>query len=189
MNRTFKRVLTLAVALPLALGACAEDEPEDADLEIDSDAVEEPMQPMAPVAIQLTAVGGSGITGDATALHEDDEVTVSLNLQGLMEDQEYEAMILPGTCPMAGVTTTPDDEAEDEMEDESIAELELDVEGVTGTAEATMDADELPATQDAHIAVTDSEGALLACGDIRGHGMDSTAPTRPAPPTADTAAH
>lgn len=167
MNRIFYRVAALAVALPLALGACADEGVEDDDLEFEAEApapATEPVTPTGPMAIQLEPMDGSSVTGEASATHMGDQVMVDVTLQNLTEGEDYEAIIVRGTCPMGGIATEEADE---------VADLDLEIMGMTATATTTLAAEELPQNQDAYIAVKGANGDIVACGDIRGHeGMD-----------------
>ena len=181
MNRTFARFLSVALVAPLALGACADDDMEDAEFEVESDIEAPATEPMAPMSIQLMSTGGSTVTGTANATRSGESLMIDLTLQGLTEGEEYEAELVSGTCATAGETaidpsadTDPGEDAGDE-----IAELELQVQGTSATATTTVEASDIAGM--AHIAITGPDDQVIACGDIQdqgmGTGMGSDSPT------------
>lgn len=158
----------LATFLLLGAAACERDTGDDAMLMDDSPG----MAPDAPMAddmmadhampedragIALNEVDGSGIRGEAAALHSEGAVRVEVALTGLEPGASYPAHIHRGTCADGGPVAAP------------LANVE-GAEGGSGMASTTLSPDQLPADQDAFIQVHHLDGRPAACGDIRGHG-------------------
>lgn len=151
--------LVLAALLPLA--ACG---PEDTDTE--ADPLEEPAPTempgetdrdmMEPTSITLDTKNESGVTGQATATHHADSVTVEVNIMGAAEDGEYPAHVHTGTCDEAGSVVAPLNS--------------LQVSGGSGMSTSEIMASDVPEDEDAIIQVHDPSGQPIACGDMTGHG-------------------
>jgi hypothetical protein len=148
-----------AVAMIVMAAACAENETDDADLPADSAALtpatgsEAP--PSAPVVTQLAAVGGSGVTGEATATHTPTDVTVAINVTGAPAG-DLPAHIHTGTCAAGGPVA-----------------VEL-TRVSNGQSSTTVSLASLPANQSSFVQVHDASGKAIACGDMQGHGDTTT---------------
>lgn len=158
---SWNRLLVLALVLPLA--ACAAEDEPDVEVEDDAFGVEPAPAPAPtgdmgtqPAMITLEAVNNSGVTGDATARHSADEVTVEASISGATEDGEYPAHIHSGSCPSPGGVIAPLDA--------------LQVSGGSGTSTTTVEASRVPEGEDAAVQIHAPGGQPVACGDMRGHG-------------------
>jgi len=116
-----------------------------------------PMDTMLHVTIPLTAVGGSGVTGEAMAMHSQDVVMVILELDGLTAGMNHPAHIHAGTCAAGGPVAVP------------LTPVTGLANG-TGASTTSLDADELRPSQSYFIQVHAGDGTPVACGDMEGHG-------------------
>jgi hypothetical protein len=157
------RFSKLSVLVLVGLTAVAACEPaEDADdMPADSAAVGDTTaamdMPTGPEVTNLDDVNDSGIEGEATATHSQQEVTVSLLLKGdrAKADQSYPAHIHTGNCKDGGPVA-----------------VELGtVQNLQSTK--TIQLSQLPANQPAFIQVHGSDGKPVACGDMKGHEGDA----------------
>lgn len=151
-----------ALSLVLALTACgepAEEEPVQEPAPATEAPATEPAEgmeaPDAPVDITLSAVGESGVSGQATAVHQNDSVTVSIDLQGLPGEGEYAAHIHQGSCEAGGGVAAP------------LNSVQGTADG-SGQSTTTLAASALEADQTYFVQVH-GPGGVLACGDIEGH--------------------
>jgi hypothetical protein len=146
----------LLLALTLPLYGCpgdrtATDDPAHDDTFAAGDLV------MDPETIRLDEVNQSGITGEATATHTRDEVSIVLALTGLTANQTYDAHVHRGRCEEGGPVAVP-------------------LESVTGqqdgggTSTTVVQAAELPPEVPIFIQVHGEGGAPVACGNVAGHG-------------------
>ena len=145
-----------AVAMIVMAAACAENEDADDDaLPADSAALApapgSAAPSSAPVVTQLAAVGGSNVTGEATATHTPSDVTVAINLTGAPAG-ELPAHIHTGTCAAGGPVA-----------------VEL-TKVNNGQSSTTVPLSSLPANQESFVQVHDASGKAIACGDMQGHG-------------------
>ena len=148
-----------AVAMIVMAAACAENEDADDGLPADSAALapapgSEAPSP-TPVVTQLAAVGGSNVTGDATATHSPTDVTVAINVTGAPAG-ELPAHIHTGTCAAGGPVA-----------------VEL-TKVSNGQSSTTVPLSSLPADQSSFVQVHDASGKAIACGDMQGHGAGAT---------------
>ena len=152
----WNRLLALALVLPLA--ACAgEEEPE---VDVEGDALEtEPAPPatgdmgagMEPMTISIEPLNDSGVTGEVTATHRMDSVTVEVMLTGAPEGS-LPAHVHSGTCDNVGGVLAP------------LTRLE------GGSSTTTLAASQVGENQEAVVQVHDASGQPIACADLRGHG-------------------
>jgi hypothetical protein len=145
-----------AVAMLVMAAACAENEDADDDaLPADTAALApapgSAAPPSAPVVTQLAAVGGSGVTGEATATHSPSDVTVAINVTGAPAG-DLPAHIHTGTCAAGGPVA-----------------VEL-TKVSNGQSSTTVPLSSLPANQTSFVQVHDASGKAIACGDMQGHG-------------------
>jgi hypothetical protein len=160
----FTRLHIFALAACTALAAC-EREAGDADTAADTtgdtlaaraDTAAE--MPMEPVVSGLDDVNDSGISGEATATHSQDQVTVSILLKdGARADVSYPAHIHTGTCKDGGPVA---------VELEPVKNLQ---------SQKTVAMSSLPADRAYFIQVHDAAGKPVACGDMKGHEGDDRA--------------
>jgi len=151
----------------LALGtamliACREPEPEVEPIETTPPA--EAPAPAAettvpPTTVRLEERNGSGITGEATATHMRDSVTIVLNLQGLQAGQEYPAHVHTGSCERGGPRVLPLNPVRS-------------MQGGNGSSRTTAPVARLSPEQPAFIQVQGADGSPVACADLPGHGEE-----------------
>ena len=154
------RSITAAALVALtAVLACAPDAEEDDVVLTDSAAVAadtvQTELPTEPTVTDLDDVNDSGISGEATATHSQQEVTVSILLkEGAKPDVSYAAHIHTGTCEQGGPVA-------------------VDIGPVQNLQSSkTVQLSELPADQPAFIQVHGPDGQPVACGDMEGHEGD-----------------
>lgn len=158
-SRCWTTVLALMLAAPLA--ACGggdaemEDEPMEETPAMEAEAEAEPGA-MEPMTIELASKNESGVTGEATATHGDDQVTVEVRIMGAGSDGDYPAHIHSGDCASPGSVLAPLDP--------------IPVAGGAGSSSTGLAADQVSADQPSVIQVHDPSGAPVACGDLSGHG-------------------
>lgn len=163
----WNRLLALALVLPLA--ACAGEEEPDVEVEDDPMGMEPAPAPggdmgTQPTMITLEATNNSGVTGEATARHTADSVTVEARISGASQDGEYPAHIHSGSCPSPGGVIAP--------------LTAVQVSGGSGTSTTTIAASRVPEGEDAAVQIHQPGGQPVACGDMRGHGdMGDTPPS------------
>lgn len=118
---------------------------------------EEVRSPMFQASIALRAVEGSGVTGEAVALHDADLVSMVVELEGLPAEGQYQVRVGQGTCASGGPT---------------VAELNpvLGLADGTGTSTTTLEADVVPTDEAQFIEVLTEGDVVVACGNIIGHG-------------------
>ncbi|GEM_PF-621720 len=165
--RPASSVLAILFALPLILVGCGEapPPPDTDDPPAEMEPAAEPMDPMEDVihaTIELAEVNGSGVSGEAMAMHSDDAVIIVIDLEGLPEEGEYAAHIHEGTCAEGGPVAEPLNPV-------------MGLGDGTGTSTTTLDPDVIPEDEPHFIQVHGEGGTPIACGDIEGHpgqGMD-----------------
>lgn len=131
-------------------------------------AQDEPAPPATPPAeagpmeaeIALEEVNGSGVSGEATAIHQDDAVTVVLELEGFADEGEYAAHIHAGSCETGGPVV------------EGLNPVLALADG-TGMSTTILDADDIDEEESLFIQVHGEGGTPIACGDIEGHPPES----------------
>jgi hypothetical protein len=156
-----------AIALcTLALAACkSETKTDTTNTTIDSTAAAAtapapapspttPAPPPGPVTAKLDTKNSSGVTGDATATHAQDSVTIELKLNGLKKGVKYTAHIHSGTCAAGGPVVVP-----------------LTAPDPSGMSRTTVAVASLAsAGQQMFIQAHGAKDAPVACGDLPGHG-------------------
>lgn len=147
-------IFTLAALT--ALAACEREAGDDelaADSAADTLANADGMEmPSEPTVSGLDEVDDSGISGEATATHSAQEVTVSILLkEGAKADAEYQAHIHAGSCKDGGPVA---------VALEPVKNLQ---------SSKTIQLSELPADKPAFIQIHDAAGKVVACGDMKGH--------------------
>jgi hypothetical protein len=160
MNRMSLAAAAL-VALTVLTGCVAdtEDDAVPADTTaMAGDTVQDEL-PVEPIVSGLDDVNDSGISGEATATHSQQEVTVSILLkEGAQPDVSYAAHIHTGTCEEGGPVA-------------------VDIGPVQNLQSSkTLQLSELPADQPAFIQVHGPDGQPVACGDMKGHEGDRERP-------------
>lgn len=140
-------------ALFLLAAGC---EAPEADLEPPAEVMEEPAE-VIHATIPLSEVNGSGVSGEAMAMHDADQVTVVIELEGLPAEGEYAAHVHVGTCEEGGPVGAPLNPV-------------MGLADGTGSSTTILDAEELPADESHFIQVHGEGGEPIACGDIEGHG-------------------
>jgi hypothetical protein len=169
--KIFKPALVLLTMV--AFAACdtagdADDAPADSAAFGDTSAADSlGNMPTGPEVTNLDDVNDSGIEGEATATHSQQEVTVSILLKGdnAKADQNYPAHIHTGTCKDGGPVA---------VELAPVQNLQ---------SSKTVSLSSLPANQPAFVQVHGADGKPVACGDMKGHdgnnrmGNDTTRST------------
>ena len=159
--RSASRFLVLIFVVPFLLVACGEAPPPPPDTEDPPAEMEpEPADPMEDVVhatIPLAEVNGSGVTGEAMAMHSDDAVVMVIDVEGLPEEGEYAVHIHEGTCAEGGPVAEPLNPI-------------MGLGDGTGTSTTTLEPDAIPEDEPHFIQVHGEGGTPIACGDIEGHG-------------------
>jgi len=148
------------IALPFLLMGCGEAPPpppvED-EMPVQEDVA--PMDDIIHAEIPLHEVNGSGVTGEAMAMHSDDAVVVVLDLEGLPAEGEYAAHIHSGTCAEGGGVAAPLNPV-------------MGLADGTGTSTTTLDPHDIPLDAPHFIQVHGEGGTPIACGDMEGHPVN-----------------
>lgn len=147
-----------ALVVVAALAGCATDDEDDGMVSDTAAVAGDTMPnelPMEPIVSDLDDVNDSGISGEATATHSQQEVTVSILLKdGAKPDVSYAAHIHTGTCEQGGPVA-------------------VDIGPVQNLQSSkTVPLSALPADQPAFIQVHGPGGQPVACGDMKGHEGD-----------------
>jgi Cu/Zn superoxide dismutase len=142
--------LALLTTLVLATGCGA---PETPDYEVDAPPPALPGTEITEATVALAPVRGSGVSGEASALHSEDEVVVVLQVQGLPRAGQYAAHIHAGTCADGGPVAVP---------------LNAVVAGEDGegTSSTTLDPGDMDHDQSHFFQVHSADGPPVACGDM-----------------------
>lgn len=119
----------------------------------------DPMDDVIHASIPLHEVNGSGVTGEAMAMHSEDAVVVVVDVEGLPAEGEYPAHIHEGTCADGGGVAAPLNPV-------------MGLADGTGTSTTSLDMDDIPADRSHFIQVHGEGGAPIACGDMEGHPVD-----------------
>lgn len=146
----------LAALVVAACAETAEDEAVPADsAAVATDSARAQQLPTEPTVTELDDVNDSGISGEATATHSQNEVTVSILLKdGAKPDVNYPAHIHTGTCKDGGPVA-----------------VELGtVQNLQSTK--TVPLSSLPSGQPAFVQVHGADGKPVACGNMKGHEGD-----------------
>lgn len=152
-----------ALAAVLVAGACGGEAPpgeEGGGMEAADTAAGGAMT-VPPTDVTLSPKNESGVSGEATAVHSADSVTVELTVQGLEAGTSYPAHIHEGTCETGGGVAVG-------LESVTAGE------GMTGSSTSTVPASALSPDQDHFIQVHGADGAPIACGDLPGHGAEES---------------
>ncbi len=166
----------LLVAGLFLIPGCGDSPPAEEALPTPEPAEPAPADPMAGMThaeIELREVNGSGVRGEAMAMHDDATVIVMIEVEGLPAEGEYAAHIHQGSCEDGGPVAVPLNPVLGEADG-------------TGSSTTTLDADEISADERQFIQVHGEGGTPIACGDIEGHGPNAG---RPAAASAPGAAH
>ncbi len=159
--RSASRLFALLLVVPLMLVGCGEAPPPPPDAEDPPAEMEpEPADPMEDVihaTTPLSEVNGSGVTGEAMAMHSDDAVVMVIDVEGLPEEGEYAVHIHEGTCAEGGPVAEPLNPI-------------MGLGDGTGTSTTTLEPDAIPEDEPHFIQVHGEGGTPIACGDIEGHG-------------------
>ena len=150
LKRDVKVAVLLSFVVLVGCERPAEDEAVPADTAADVGAAPAPSP--EPTTVELDEVGNSGISGEATATHGPNEVTISIVLkEGAQAATNYPAHIHTGTCEKGGPVA-------------------VDLGAVSNLqASKTVALSALPTNQDAFVQVHDAAGKAVACGDMKGH--------------------
>lgn len=117
--------------------------------------------PSGPQVTTLDDVNNSGVEGEATATHSEQDVTVSIVLKDAAKaDVTYPAHIHTGTCKDGGPVA---------VELAPVTNLQ---------SSKTVSVSSLPANQPAFVQVHAPDGKAIACGDMKGHGGNATTTAR-----------
>ena len=163
-----RRSYWLLAAMPLVLGACAVDEGDDtAALETETatmagdTAMPETGMEMGGMAttVAMSALGESGIGGEAILTPAGDGTEVSVTLTGLEANAAHPGHIHQGSCDAPGSVVVP------------LSPITADASGSgTMTTTAPLSADSVMAG--GHIVVYhDPGGTPVVCGAVEGHVM------------------
>lgn len=161
------RVVAL-VLIPL-FAACDAGDTGDtgADAGPGSDPAARSAAPSAPpeTEVELAAVDHSGITGAVGADRDDEQVTVSVSVEGLEPGVDYPAHVHDGRCVAGGPVRFP------------LGRITADDDG-TGRSTTRIPAAELPAAGSLFVQVHGEGGRAVACADLPAGGGEAamTAP-------------
>lgn len=170
----------LLLGLPLVLAACGandtdaeEDDPTDgAAADSAATAAVVPPAPaamdtshaaMAPQMVPMTALGGSGVTGDATLTEAAGQTQIAVRLAGFQPSSSHSGHVHQGTCDAPGAPVAP------------LQDIAADASGA-GTATSTVAIPTSVAMNGQHIiayhqAAGENMGPPVVCGAIPGHAM------------------
>lgn len=170
----------LLLGLPLVLAACGandtdaeEDDPTDgAAADSASAAAAVPPAPatmdtahaaMAPQMVPMTALAGSGVTGEATLSEAAGQTQIAVRLAGFQPSSSHSGHVHQGTCDAPGAPVAP------------LQDIAADASGA-GTATSTVAIPTSVAMNGQHIiayhqASGDNMGPPVVCGAIPGHAM------------------
>ena len=148
-TRTLRLAPGLALLGAFALAAACEAPEYEEELPPPA----QPTMGVAEATVALEPVDDSGVSGQATAMHTEDEVVVVLELEGLPAAGEYAAHIHAGTCAEGGPVAVP---LNDVIADEN----------GTGTSTTAMDADAMDHEEAHFFQVHSADGPPIACGDV-----------------------
>lgn len=162
------RIYVLA-ALPLAIAACAEEEPEPV---MDEAVIAEPAVPAAtdPAAmgagtgmeqmVNMTALNNSGVTGQATVTPADGQTQVMVTLNAGAGGATHEGHIHQGTCDSPGGVVQP------------LQPITLDQSG-SGSMTTTVQVEPNTVMDGQHIVLYHEAGGSspVVCGSIPMHQM------------------
>jgi Cu/Zn superoxide dismutase len=145
--------LALLTTFVLAVGC---DTAEAPDYEVDAPPPALPGTEITEATVALAPVRESGVSGEATALHSEDEVVIVLEVQGLPRAGQYAAHIHAGTCADGGPVAVP---------------LNAVVAGEDGdgTSSTTLDPDDMDHDRAHFFQVHSADGPPVACGDMEVH--------------------
>lgn len=150
----------LALAVPaLVLAGCEapETEPppaeEETEMETGEMPGEDPAEPLPEETVQLEEVGGSGVSGEAVAMHSEDTVVIVVDLEGLPAEGEYQAHIHSGTCAEGGGVAEPLNPV-------------MGLEDGTGSSTTMFEPDQIPTDEPHFVQVHGDDGSPIACGDM-----------------------
>lgn len=151
-----RRLVALALFLPLA--GCGEGEvpvPGTDDVEgLPAEAPGPPtMEDMVHTTVTLSPVNGSGVSGEAMAMHGDDAIVIMLDLTGLPQEGEYAAHIHIGSCAEGGPVG-------------AALNPVIGLADGTGSSTTTLDAGELNESDRHFVQVHGAGGPPIACGDV-----------------------
>jgi hypothetical protein len=142
--------LALLAAFVMAAGC---DAGETADRQVDAPPPALPGAEVTEATVALEPVNDSGVFGQATALHGEEDVTVLLEVQGLPAAGEYAAHIHSGTCADGGPVAV------------GLNPVVANEAG-HGTSTSTLDMGEMDHDQSHFFQVHSAEGPPVACGDM-----------------------
>ena len=143
----------LIVLTPLA--AC--DAPEDEGLA--EEQLDVGAQEVAAGPLELAPIDHSGVTGTVRANADDDQVTLTMTLQGLQPEVDYTAHVHSGRCAAGGPVVVP------------FEQLEV---GEDGQGTGRLRTSTLPADETLFVQVHGSGGQAVACGDLNADALDPT---------------
>jgi len=113
----------------------------------------QPTMGVAEATVTLEPVDDSGVSGQATVMHTEDELVVVLELEGLPEAGEFAAHIHAGSCAEGGPVAVP------------LNDVIADEEGF-GTSTTALDADAIDHDGEYFFQVHSADGPPIACGDL-----------------------
>lgn len=160
-------VRVVALVLIPSLAACDAGDAGDADAGPGSDPAARGAAPSAPpeTEVELAAVDHSGITGTVGADRDDEQVTVSVSVEGLEPGVDYPAHVHDGRCVAGGPVRFP------------LGRITADDDG-TGRSTTRIPAAELPPAGSLFVQVHGEGGRAVACADLPAEGGEAamTAP-------------
>ncbi len=164
IRRSVSTFLFLAlVPLLMLFAACEAPEEQPGTMDEPAETMDEPAEPApqeaapADVSVPLDEVNGSGVSGEAMAMHDAESITVMVEVEGLAEEGEYAAHIHSGSCAEGGGVAAPLDPV-------------LGLPDGTGSSTTILEPDALDPDESYFIQVHGEGGAPIACGDVEGHG-------------------
>ena len=170
----------LLACMPLVLAACGqndtegeEDDPTDGAAADTATATVSAAPPvamdtaahaaMAPMMVPMTALGGSGVSGEATLTEAAGQTQVAVRLAGFQPSSSHSGHVHQGTCDAPGAPVAP------------LQDVVADASGA-GQATSTVAIPTSVAMNGQHIiayhqASGENMGPPVVCGAIPGHAM------------------
>ncbi len=158
-----RSLLSIALPLALLLAGCGDPPPppdgdppaglEETTPTPEEAPVQDPMEEMAHVTIPLDEANGTGVSGEAMLMYDDDTIIVVVDVEGFPTEGEYAAHIHSGSCAEGGPVAAPLNPI-------------LGLADGTGTSTTTLEGHEVELTAPHFIQIHGEGGSPITCGDL-----------------------